>query len=102
MKEENKEKTKNVFKVINDKGEEVNCEVLFTFDSDETKKSYIAYTDNTLDEVGNVKVYASIYDKTGESKELLPIETEKEWQIIENIFSKLQDKISEEDKEEGE
>ncbi|HOP65665.1 MAG TPA: DUF1292 domain-containing protein [Bacilli bacterium] len=97
MKEENNEKTKNVFKVINDKGEEVDCEVLFTFDSDETKKSYIAYTDNTLDEAGNVKVYASIYDKTGESKDLQPIETEKEWQIIENIFSKLQDKIGEED-----
>lgn len=90
---------KNTFQVINDEGKEVTCEVLFTFDSDETKKSYIAYTDNTLDEVGNVKVFASIYDKTGESKELLPIESDKEWQIIENIFSKLQDKIGDEEKE---
>ena len=94
------ETKKNTFQVINDEGKEVTCEVLFTFDSDETKKSYIAYTDNTLDEIGNIKVYASIYDKTGESKELLPIESEKEWQIIENIFSKLQDKVSE--TEEGE
>mgnify|MGYP003609730880 FL=1 len=93
-----KEEKKNTFQVINDEGKEVTCEVLFTFDSDETKKSYIAYTDNTLDEVGNVKVYASIYDKTGETKELLPIESDKEWQIIENIFSKLQDKVSEEEK----
>lgn len=93
------ETKKNTFQVINDEGKEVTCEVLFTFDSDETKKSYIAYTDNTLDEVGNVKVYASIYDKTGESKELSPIESDKEWQIIENIFSKLQDKIAEEEKE---
>jgi len=90
---------KNTFQVINDEGKEVTCEVLFTFDSDETKKSYIAYTDNTLDEVGNVKVFASIYDKTGESKELLPIESDKEWQIIENIFSKLQDRIGDEEKE---
>ena len=93
------EKTKNTFKIINDKGEEIECEVLFTFDSEETNKSYIAYTDNTTDEIGNIKVYASIYDKTGESKDLTPIETEKEWQIIENIFSKLQDKIGEESKE---
>ncbi len=92
------ETKKNTFQVINDEGKEVTCEVLFTFDSDETKKSYIAYTDNTLDEVGNIKVYASIYDKTGETKELLPIESDKEWQIIENIFSKLQDKVSEEEK----
>lgn len=94
------ETKKNTFQVINDEGKEVTCEVLFTFDSDETKKSYIAYTDNTLDEIGNIKVYASIYDKTGESKELLPIENEKEWQLIENIFSKLQDKVGE--TEEGE
>ena len=35
------------FKVINDEGKEVECEVLFTFESDETKKNYIVYTDNT-------------------------------------------------------
>ncbi len=86
MKEE-----KNTFEVINDKGEKVTCEVLFTFDSDETNKSYIAYTDNTTDENGNIKVYASIYDKTGESKELTPIESEKEWIIVESIFSQLQE-----------
>ena len=41
------------FKVINDEGKEIECEVLFTFESDETKKNYIVYTDNTLDEEGN-------------------------------------------------
>ena len=53
---------KNTFTVLNDEGKEVTCEILFTFDSEETKKSYIVYTDNTTDEEGNVKVYASIYD----------------------------------------
>ena len=43
-------KEKNSFTVINDEGKEVVCDVLFTFDSDETNKSYIAYTDNTKDE----------------------------------------------------
>ena len=38
------------FKVMNDEGKEVECEVLFTFESDETKKNYIVYTDNTTDE----------------------------------------------------
>ena len=33
----------------NDKGEEVVCDILFTFDSEETKKSYIVYTDNSKD-----------------------------------------------------
>ena len=74
------------FKVINDEGKEIECEVLFTFESDETKKNYIVYTDNTLDEEGNTKVYASIYNPDQDETKLLPIETDKEWKIIEEIL----------------
>ena len=87
------EEKKGVFTIVNDKGEEVECEILFTFDSDETKKSYIVYTDNTVDENGSTKVYASIYDPTGQNPALIPIETEKEWLVIENILSSVQEKI---------
>ena len=85
---------KNTFTVINNEGREVTCNVLFTFDSDETKKSYIVYTDNTKDEKGNIKVYASIYDPNSvDSMELLPIETEKEWKVIETILESIQEEI---------
>lgn len=90
-----KEEKKGVFTIVNDKGEEVECEILFTFDSDETKKSYIVYTDNTLDEEGSTKVYASVYDPTGQNSALMPIETDKEWLVIENILSSVQQKIDE-------
>ena len=73
--------------IKNDKGEELVCDVLFTFDSDETNKSYIAYTDNSKDESGNTKVYASTYDKEGEDLSLKPLTTEKEWKIIDNILA---------------
>lgn len=86
-------KEKNSFTVINDEGKEVVCDVLFTFDSEETKKSYIAYTDNTKDEKGSVQVYASIYDPKEENPELKPIETEKEWKIIETILETLQEEV---------
>lgn len=85
---------KNTFTVINEEGKEVVCSVLFTFDSDETKKSYIVYTDNTKDNQGNIQVYASIYDKEQEDNmELLPIETDKEWKVIETILESLQEEI---------
>ncbi len=84
---------KMTFKVINDEGKEVECEVLFTFESDETKKNYIVYTDNTLDEEGNTKVYASIYNPDEDETKLLPIETDKEWKIIETILDELQNEI---------
>ncbi|MBQ8891414.1 MAG: DUF1292 domain-containing protein [Bacilli bacterium] len=92
--ENNSLENKNTFTVINDEGREILCNVLFTFDSDETKKSYIVYTDNTKDNEGNIKVYASIYDpKSMDNMELLPIETEKEWKVIETILESIQEEI---------
>ena len=75
--------------------EEIECEILFTFDSEETKKSYIVYTDNSTDEDGSIRVYASVFDPTGNNPDLLPIETEKEWLVIENILASVQEKIDE-------
>ena len=86
-------KEKDTFVVKNDKGEEVVCHVLFTFDSDETGKSYIVYTDNTKDNEGNVQVYASIYNPEDPNSKLDPIETEKEWKVIDTILKTLQEGI---------
>ena len=72
------EEKNNMFKVVNKEGKEVDCEVLFTFESEETKKNYILYTDNTEDDEGNTRVYASIYNPNDERSELLPIETDRE------------------------
>ena len=83
----------NTFKVINDRGEEIMCDILFTFDSEETKKSYIVYTDNSKDENGNIQVYASIYDPNQEDQKLEPITTEQEWKVIETILNTLQEEI---------
>ena len=84
------------FKVVNDEGKEVECEVLFTFESEETKKNYIVYTDNTTDEDGNTKVYASIYNPNEAETKLLPIETDKEWKIIETILEEIQSEANNE------
>lgn len=87
----------NIFTIIDNKGKERQCEVLFTFESDETKKNYIVYTDNTLDHEGNVRVYASIYNQKDKGVELEPINSEREWKIVETILSSIQ----EESKKEG-
>ena len=80
----------NTFKVIDREGKEIEFEILFTFESDETKKNYMVYTDNTVDEEGNTKVYASIYTPNSKTTMLEPIETEKEWKIIQTILDELQ------------
>ena len=87
--------TKNsIFTAKDSEGKTKEYEIIFKFDSDETKKSYVVYTDHSM-EKGKMKVYANIYDKTGRSKELLPIETEEEWNTIETFLNKLEDEIHE-------
>ena len=82
------------FKLFDDNGKEVECEVLFTFESNETGKNYMVYTDNTIDEEGNTKVYASIYNPDEDEQKLLPIETDKEWKIIEEILNQIQEQVA--------
>ena len=83
----------NKFTLIDENGVEKEYDVLFTYESEETKKHYIAYTDNSLDESGNVQVYASTYDPTNPNSRLDPIETKKEWKIVETILETLQEEV---------
>lgn len=90
MKEE-----KITFKITDENGKDTEYEVLLTFESNETNKHYMLYTDNELDEEGNVKVYASIYEPKAdgtidENTALKPIETDNEWKIVETILEELQ------------
>lgn len=101
MNNNNNQETMNKFVIKNDQGQEIECEVLFTFDSDETKKHYIVYTDNTEDEQGNTKVYASTFDPADPNSKLDPIETEKEWTVIETILESIQEEVKSKAQENG-
>ena len=83
------------FTMMNAEGIETKYDVLFTFDSEDTEKSYIAYTDNTYDEEGNIQVYASTYDPNSEEMVLGEIKTEKEWKVIETILDTIQQELRE-------
>ena len=86
----------NTITTLDKDGNEKTFDVIFTFDSEETGKSYIVYTDDPTDEEGNTQVYASTYDKENEHSKLLPIETEKEWNIINAILEAAQESVKEE------
>ena len=81
----------NTYKIIDKDGKEIEFEILFTFESDETNKNYMVYTDNTTDEEGNTKVYASVFNPNAEPLELLPVETEREWKVIETIITSIEE-----------
>ena len=84
---------KNTFSMLDENGVEVVYDVLFTFESEETGKNYIVYTDNQKDETGNIEVYASIYYPNDPHSKLEAIETEKEGKVIETILETLQEEV---------
>ncbi len=83
-----------IFTITDQNGVTKEYEILFTFDSEETKNSYIVFTDNNKDNDGNIITYAATYVKKDDKLELNDIKTEKEWTLIENLLSQIEDKIS--------
>ena len=79
----------NYFTLIDNDGNEKKMRVLYTFDLVETGKNYIVYTDDTKDEKGLIKVYASCYNPNKKTSDLMPIETDKEWKLVEGILNTL-------------
>ena len=74
------------FTAKDENGLDVMMEVLLAFTSEITQKNYVVYTDNSCDESGNVRLYASACVADGETCTLLPIETKEEWEEIEAVF----------------
>ena len=82
----------NTFIAIDANRNEVVCYILFIFDSSETGKTYIVYTDDRGEKDGRGQLFASILSETEEKNGnhlLLPIHTEREWDIIKTILCEL-------------
>lgn len=90
------EDNKIVFKDEN--GNDKEFEVLFTFNSEQTGKSYAVL--GCLDENEELDIIAASYEPTedGEIGELSPIENDEEWAMVEETI----DAFFEEDDEYGE
>lgn len=79
----------DILRITDAEGVEHEYDILFTFDSDETGKSYVAYTDHKKNDDGNVMVYTSCYDTYDENPTLKEIETQKELNTIEEILNTI-------------
>lgn len=63
-------------------------DVLFTFESEATGRSYMAYTDHSVDENGVERVFAARYAEDGQTVE--PIDSQQEWEMIQDILDEIQ------------
>lgn len=80
--------------IPDDNGDEHLFEVLFTFDVDDTNQSYIAVVPVEQAEEDEVEVYAFRYeekDNDDEDLSLFPIESDEEWEIVEEMLQTLAD-----------
>ncbi|WML45490.1 DUF1292 domain-containing protein [Neobacillus sp. PS3-40] len=92
----------NNITVVDEDGNEQLCEVLFTFDSEDFGKSYVLYypVGAEEDDADDIEIHASAFMPTedGEDGELMPIETDEEWDMIEEMLNTfLEEKDDEEE-----
>lgn len=78
---------KNEKVIIEKDGKSIECEILFTFDSEDTLKSYVGYTDNTIGSNERKNIYVSAYNPL--SNKLENVTDEKELEMIQDVLNKL-------------
>lgn len=70
----------NCLYVQDENGNEVKMTILFTFDAPDGKQYVIFTNPENPDE----EVYASAYNESGD---LLPIESDEEWEMVEEVLN---------------
>ncbi|NME04252.1 DUF1292 domain-containing protein [Psychrobacillus sp. BL-248-WT-3] len=87
--------------IVDDNGNEQLCNVLFTFESDEFGKSYVLYYPIGAEEDENeeIEIHASSFtpNENGEDGDLHPIETDAEWDMIEEMLNTSLDETEEDE-----
>ena len=85
-----------VFEKDNDKiiiekdGKEIEYDVLFTFDSEDTNKAYIGYTDNIIASNGRKNIYISSYDPiNGPANSLQDVVDERELEMVREVLESI-------------
>ncbi len=80
--------TKEKIKIEKD-GRQIECDILFKFDSENTNKSYIGYTDHTTASNGRKNIYVSSINLQKDELELENITDENELNMVYNVLQQL-------------
>lgn len=80
---------KEIMSIVQEDGSIDEVEVLVSFEFTYTKKAYVVYTKNEVDDRGNITVYASSLIDGPNGKRLGGVETDEEWTRIKEVLRKL-------------
>ncbi|ENQ3077873.1 MULTISPECIES: DUF1292 domain-containing protein [Bacillus] len=90
----------NQITIVDEKGNEHLCEIIFTFDAEKFgKKSYVVFSpigevDEDGDPIYDAMAFEQNEDESGGT--LLPIESEEEWEMVQEMFNTLAEEEGEE------
>ncbi len=77
------------FSILDENGEEIECQTILMFYSPESEKDIVIYTDNTVDENGIESMYASYYIYDDEVLRLEDIDDNTDWTLIQEVLSEI-------------
>ncbi|HPE15119.1 MAG TPA: DUF1292 domain-containing protein [Bacilli bacterium] len=80
---------KKMIKIHTLEGNVEEVEVIIAFQFNDTKKEYMVYTKNEVDEAGNVTVYVSEVMREGSEIKLGGVSTDEEWLKIKDVLREL-------------
>ncbi len=86
----------NQLTIIKQDGTEELCEILFTHFNEDLNKNYVAFI---VLSTGECTAMSFVEKEDGTLGDLFPIESEEEWDEIEEIFEKFADEMDEEDED---
>lgn len=75
--------------IISKDGKSVECDVLFTFDSEDTNKAYVGYSDNSIAPNGRKNIYVSAFDPILGFGSLEDITSEEELAMIRDVLAEI-------------
>ena len=88
------------FKAANEKGEMVEYDVICTFTDERSNKEFIIYTDDSLDQEGNKRIFASLYQTEQDGMILTALETDEDWATVQAVIQKIKEENGIDDNDE--
>ncbi len=94
------ENEKEYLLVTDEDGKEIECEIIMTFSSDEFNKSYVVYQ---LKDDESGEYYAASYNPEDDDEgKLFEVESDKEWDLIEEVLESFLEDGEEDDEVDAE
>ena len=83
------------FEIVTDEGKVIKAEIIFTHHSEEFNKDYVVFLPDDSEEYSA----ATYIEEDGLNGELNPVESDEEWEMLENLLNDYLEGLDEEDED---